>query len=229
MRAPFEGRIVSKSVDLGQFLARGQSVARISSTEAAEITLYLEDRDLAWIDVPGLTTENGSGQGSPALVRVSFAGQKMEWPARVVRTEANLDEKTRLTPVVVRVDQPYSRIPPLMPGLFARVEIKGRTQDSASLIPRSAVRQDDTVWIVEEGRIRFETVRVLRYQDDMALISPGLAPGTRVVASSLKVVTDGLEVRAVDLANPGNGRPDKPEQADSDSPEAAAGDEDKKS
>ncbi len=221
VKVPFEGRIVSKSVDLGQFLARGQAVARISSTEAAEITLYLEDRDLAWIDVPGLTTENGQGHGSPALVRVLFAGQEMEWPAVVVRTEAKLDEKTRLTPVVVRVDRPYSRVPPLMPGLFVRVEIKGRAQESASLLPRATIRQDGNVWLVEDNRIRFKSVRVLRYQDDKALISPGLPEGTKVVASSLKVVTEGLEVRSVDLENPGNGEADKPDLAAPQPPDAS--------
>ncbi len=228
IRVPFAGRIVSKAVDLGQFLSRGQSVARIYSTEAAEITVFLEDRDLAWIDVPGLTLEENQGRGSRALVRVSFAGQEMEWPARVVRAEAELDRKTRLTPVVVRVDKPYSRIPPLMSGLYVQVEIRGRTQEQASLIPRSSIRQDGIIWVVEDGRIRFRQVGILRYQDDQALVSPGLPQGTKVVTSNLKTVTEGLAVRAVrpavleskETAGPGE---DKPEELSGPKPGKGGG------
>ncbi len=211
VKVPFQGRIISKAVDLGQFVSRGQAVARLYSTEAAEITVYLEDKDLAWIDVPGLTAENSEATGSSAKVRVTFAGQDMDWPARIVRAEAELDQKTRLTPVVVRVDNPYSRIPPLMAGLFVRVEIQGRTQEMASLIPRSAIRQGGLIWVVEDAKIRFRPVRVLRYQGDMALVSPGLEEGTSVVTSNLKIVTEGLTVRAVNAKGMKAGQAQKPD------------------
>ncbi len=219
VKVPFEGRIISKSVDLGQFLAKGQTVARISSTEASEITVFLEDRDLAWIRVPGLTLENGDSQGSPARVTASFAGQEIEWPARVVRAEAELDQKTRLTPVVVRVDRPYSRVPPLMSGLFVQVDILGRTQERATLLPRSAIREGGLIWVVEKGRIAFREVDILRYQDDRALVSPGLEEGARVVVSTLKTVTSGLEVRpvsqeALDSGPGSNGKTTEAESAE---------------
>ena len=76
----FDGVVSSKSVDIGQYVSPGQTVAALFSSEAAEVVTPLEDKDLYWIDVPGLTTE--TGPGSPAVVRAFFAGRNLSWPAR---------------------------------------------------------------------------------------------------------------------------------------------------
>ena len=60
------------------------------------------------------------------MVRASIAGRELSWPGKVVRTEGRLDERTRMIHVVVLVDKPYARKPPLVFGLFVTVEIEGR-------------------------------------------------------------------------------------------------------
>ena len=195
--APFEGRISTKQADLGQYLNRGQTVAGLYSVEAVEVTVNLEDRDLAWFSVPGLTAQPNGDQGSMALVKASFAGQELQWQGRVVRSEAQVDQRTRLVPVVVRVERPFEELPPLSVGLFVRVEIRGRTQPRATLLPRAALRQGDLIWLVNDGRIRFREVKVLRRQADQVLISPGLPDGSQVVLSGLKAVSQGMAVRSI--------------------------------
>ena len=187
----------------GQYLRAGDKVATIFCTEAAEITVYLESADLGWINAPGLT---GNGApGSPAQVQVDFAGRALSWEGRVVRTGAKVDERTRLVPVVVRVDKPYARRPPLTVGLFAKVTIQGRELDSAAMIPRSALRQGDVVWVVGQGNdLKFRKVSVAHFQRDTVMIRGGLKSGERVVVSSLGEVTDGMLVRPVTAAREDN-------------------------
>lgn len=195
LNAPFPCRVVARQVGYGQYVVPGQPVATLHATDAVEIIIPLEDRDLAWLDLPGYTTTEAVG--SPAEVRAETAGREMIWQGRVVRSEGRIDDRTRMHHVVVRVENPYGTIPPLVAGQFVEVRIQGRALDAAAVIPRTAMHAEDTVWAVdpEEGRLFFRKVTVARANDQGVIIAAGLNDGDRVVISPLKLVTDGMRVR----------------------------------
>jgi RND family efflux transporter MFP subunit len=194
LKAPFEGRVSQENVDIGQYVSPGQALATLYSTEAAEIILPLEDENLFWFDVPGFTPNNSPGASAKVLARL--AGRERTWSGAVVRTEGRLDERTRMINVVVRVEQPYAKKPPLPVGLFVIVEIEGRTLPDAAVIPRSALHQDDVVWVVDnDDRLHFREVDVARVQGDEVMVEDGLKDGEMVVITPLEAVTDGMAVR----------------------------------
>lgn len=193
VKAPFDGRVTEENVDVGQYVVPGQALASLYSTQTAEIALPLEVDDLFWFHVPGFTP--GDNPGSPATVRATVAGRDLSWQGEVVRSDGRLDERTRMIKVVVAVDEPYAKKPPLIVGLFVTVEIEGSTLPDSAVVPRSALRQDDLVWVVgDEDRLAFRKVDVARPQGDEVLIKAGLRQGDRVVVSPLKAVTDGMSV-----------------------------------
>jgi len=203
LKAPFDGRVSQENVDKGQYVSPGQSLATLYSTDAAEIVLPLEDDDLFWFHVPGFTP--GSGPGSSARVTANIAGQELTWKGKVVRAEGKLDERTRMINVVVRVDKPYATKPPLAVGLFVTVIINGRNLPNAAEIPRSGLRQGGIVWTVtDKNRLKFKKVEIARFKGDNVILKSGLDANETVVVSPLKVVTDGMKVRAVQMKE-GNG------------------------
>ncbi len=194
LKAPFDGRVAEENVGIGQFVSPGQTLATLYTVEAAEIVVPMEDGNAFWFNIPGFSPDTGGG--APATVTAQLAGREVLWPARVVRTEGKLDQKTRLLPVVIRVENPYSRKPPLAIGLFVTVHIQGRTLPGSTLFPRSALHQGNTVWIVgRDDRLRFRKVEVARFQGGMALVSKGLKNGEQLVISPMETVTDGMTVR----------------------------------
>jgi RND family efflux transporter MFP subunit len=194
LRAPFSGRVSQEKVDIGQYISPGQAVATLYSTEAAEIIVPLENEDLFWFHVPGFTP--GSGPGAQAEVRAYVAGRELSWTGNVVRAEGKLDERTRMINVVIRVEKPYQRKPPLAPGLFVTVEIEGRVLQEAAIIPRSALHQGNVVWVVDdEGRLHFRKVKVARFSGEGVITNKGLRDGDRIVISPIKAVTSGMKVR----------------------------------
>ena len=195
IHAPFNGRVSKESVDKGQVVTAGQSLAALYGTDAAEVVVPLQPEDLAWFDIPGFT--NGEGPGAEAVVRGRIAGEERTWRGRVLRSEGRLDEKTRMLGVVVGVDDPYGTRPPLAVGLFVRVEILGKPLAGAVRIPRAALRQGDVAWVVEDGRLRFRPVTVARTQGDEALVTSGLKEGDLVAVSRLDEATDDMAVRVV--------------------------------
>ncbi len=196
LKAPFAGRVGEENVDVGQYVSPGQTLGSLYSTEAAEIVVPLEGGDLFWFDVPAFTSTDG--RGAPAVIRASLAGRELSWPGKVVRTEGRLDERTRMIHVVVRVDKPYARKPPLVFGLFVTVEIEGRNLHNCTVIPRGALHQGNVVWVLDqESRLRFRKVEVARVQGDEVVVTKGLEDGEAVVTTPLKAVTDGMTVRMV--------------------------------
>jgi len=194
MKAPFDGRVSEENVDIGQYVSTGQSLATLFSTKAAEIVVPLEDESLFWFHVPGFTP--GSGPGSPAKIKARIAGRDLTWTGRVNRAEGKLDERTRMINVVVRVEKPYHTKPPLAAGLFVKVDIQGRKLEAATVIPRSALRENNIVWVVDEnGLLSFRPVEVARLFPDNVILKSGLRKGEMIVTSPIKAVTDGMRVR----------------------------------
>jgi RND family efflux transporter MFP subunit len=192
---PFRGRVLSETVDIGQFVVAGQAVASVYGTDTMEIPVPLEDSELAWFDIP-----DGNGQSHRADVRVEadYAGDDHTWFGQVVRTEGQVDPTTRMVPVVIEVTEPLSdheRPVTLVPGMFVEVVIAGRALEGVAVVPRHAVHEGDKVWVVEEGKLRIRQVEVTHFEDDNAFIGKGLSDGSQVVVSQLDVVTDGMKVR----------------------------------
>ena len=132
-----------------------------------------------------------------------FAGEEYRWQGKLVRTEAEIDARSRMVQAVARVsareggsNDPEDLPPPV--GLFVQAEIEGRSADNVVVLPRSAIRNGNQVLVVDgEDRLRFRTVRLLRIYEDDAYINAGLVAGDRVCISPLQTVVDGMRVETV--------------------------------
>lgn len=110
---PFDGIVVSENVSPGQFVGQGRAVAAAYGTESVEVRVPLGDSELAWFDVRG-----GPSGGAPAEVRADMAGSAWSWRGVVERLEGQVDPKSRMVHVVVRIDRPFD----LPAGMEAAVE-----------------------------------------------------------------------------------------------------------
>jgi multidrug efflux pump subunit AcrA (membrane-fusion protein) len=178
-------------------------VATIYAVDFAEVRLPVHDEELAFLDLPRATRAIEPGAGATVIVRARFAGAVHEWRGEVVRTEGELDPRTRMVTVVARVKDPYARMngrPPLAVGLFVEAEILGADFDGVVVLPRSALRGGDRVLIVDsDDRLRFRDVDVLRLSRDEVYIRGGLERGERVCVSPLEGAVDGMSVRTPDV------------------------------
>jgi RND family efflux transporter MFP subunit len=206
IRAPFEGRVREEQVDVGQFVARGSVVARIYATDYVEIRLPIPDDQLAFLDLPDLRLVDfeGKHEGPAVRLRSSFAGKLHEWSGRIVRTEGEIDSKSRMVNVVARVEKPYGisdveNRPPLAVGLFVEAEIFGPEAQNVIVVPRYAMRDGSTVLIVDaESQLRTKHVTVLRIDRDDVLVQGPLGKGERICVSPIQVVVEGMTVQTVE-------------------------------
>ncbi|MCF6291002.1 MAG: efflux RND transporter periplasmic adaptor subunit [Desulfobacterales bacterium] len=200
--APFNCRVRSEQVGIGQYIRSGSSVATVAGIDTAEIVVPLEPDDLAWLTVP----RPGDGrQGPAATVRLTVNTRKYEWPGRVVRSLGELDEFTRMARVVIRVEHPYRAAadtlatgPDLVQGSFVEVEIIGRTINGVTILPRKVIRDNDSVWVLDDAdTLRVRPVTVVRREKDAVWISSGLDNGERVILTNLAGGAQGMALRVV--------------------------------
>jgi RND family efflux transporter MFP subunit len=210
--APYDGRVRSERVDVGQFVNRGSAIATIYAVDFAEVRLPIHDAELAYLDLPLLYNDAGLRAGLPVILRARFAGAVHEWQGEVVRTEGELDPRTRMVTVVARVKDPYARMngrPPLSVGLFVEAEILGAEFEDVVVLPRSALRGGDRVFVVDaQDRLRFREVDVLRLSRDEVYVKAGLERGERVCVSLLEGAVDGMAVRTSDVPQTADGSAD---------------------
>lgn len=211
IKAPFAGRIRVKNADVGQYLNRGEIVARIYAVDYAEVRLPLALDQVGFLNLPlDYRGEAAPRYGPRVLLSTRIGQQRHEWEGRIVRTEGEIDSRTRMITAVARVDNPYARSvdwnrPPLAVGLFVEAEIVGETVEQVYVAPRSAFRPNRGMLVVDgSGRMRYREVEVLRLGSDFVVFRGGVEEGDRVCVSPIDVVTDGMQVRILGEESPAN-------------------------
>ena len=198
--APYDGRVRNEKVDIGQFVNRGASIANLYATDLAEVRLPLHDEELAYLDLPLAGTPFNNREPTVVL-RAQFAGQQHTWEGRVVRTEGELDPRTRMINVIAQVEAPYEQTenrPPLAVGLFVEAEIIGHLVNNIFVLPRSALQPNEQIYVVgNDNRLQFRDVTILRSVDENIYITDGIRPGELLCLSPVNNAVPGMLVQPV--------------------------------
>jgi RND family efflux transporter MFP subunit len=206
LKAPFNGRISEKMVDLGQFVAPGAAIAGIYATDVVEVRLPLTGREVALLELPLNYADESVAQagGAAVVLRARFADRLWEWQGTVVRTDASIDVDSRVVYAVVEVNKPFARDPgsdrpPLAPGLFVSATISGKELDQVSRLPRSALRSDTTVMVVDAQQLaQSRAVKVLQSNATEVWVQ-GLQHGERVIVREPTLTIAGTQVKVNNL------------------------------
>jgi RND family efflux transporter MFP subunit len=207
IRVPYEGIVRTKETDLGEFVNAGTRLGVVFATDVAEIRLPLTDLDLAYVELPGAmdVSETGSAWGPAVTLSALQKGRKVEWPARIVRTEGVVDEKSRVTYAVAEVADPYrlhSDGEPMPVGTFVSAAIQGSVVDNLIRVPRGVIRgTNELVFLDAEDKLAIRNVEIARSDSVYAYLSSGAEPGERVVVTVLESAISGLKVRTIEAGN----------------------------
>ena len=190
--APFDGRVRTSRIDIGTTVFPGTSIGNIYATDAYEVRLPIADQDVPY---SGLEFNGQKIEENKRLDVIIIQGDN-KWPAKIVRTEAEIDPVTRMMAVVAKVDNSDKKMftTPLAVGQFVEAKISGIEILNISVLPRSSVR-NESVWVVDnQMTMQNRSVDVLRNEDDFALIGEGFEPGDRLLTSRVSSLVNGLRV-----------------------------------
>jgi RND family efflux transporter MFP subunit len=198
--APFNCYVRSEQLEIGQFLNAGSPVATVVGTDQIEIVVPLPLDELIWLQVPRKGTQQ---KGSLAKVELQSGGQTFQWQGAITRALGEIDPRNRMARVVVTVDEPFSQdtgeaklLKDLLPGMFVEVHLQGEELPDVIAVPRGALHDNDTLWIVDdENRLHIRAVDILRRERDEVLIRSGLDAGEKIVLTNLSGAAEGMLLR----------------------------------
>lgn len=140
---PFDGRVQTTAIEVGQNLIAGQSYGRAYEEGGIEVSVPVNAAVLQGL---------APAEGREAVVRtrsaiLSQGGQA--YAAIVTRADAELDSQTRLARLTLK----FTEEVPLLPGDFVDVEINGPVIPGTYRFPESALQENRSVWVVKDGRL----------------------------------------------------------------------------
>jgi RND family efflux transporter MFP subunit len=208
VRAPFNARIKSVSLEKGQYVTPGQNVVTLADDSVLEIHVPLDSRDArSWLRFNGekairKTAWFSSLELVPCKIRWTENNNGQTWDGQLHRV-VKFDQQTRTLTVAVRVDaedaskkNPQSL--PLVEGMFCSVKILGKTIHNVFRVPRQAVSFENTVYIANDNRLKTVPIKVARVEGENAYVADGLNAGDMVIITRL---IDPLENALLEIVN----------------------------
>lgn len=196
--APFDAQVVTREVNQGSQVNVGDPLARLVGVDTYWVEATVPVEKLRWLRF----ADGDPGAASTAQVR-----NRTAWPGNTYREGylhklvGELEPDSRLARVLVAVPDPLALesedpdAPRLIIGGFVETRIQGRPIENVVRLEREHLRQDETVWLMEEGKLAIEPVEVLFKDNRYAYVREGLSGGDRVVTTSLSTIQEGIRLR----------------------------------
>jgi membrane fusion protein (multidrug efflux system) len=192
VRAPFDGQLGIRQVNVGQMINPGQLVVPLQALDPVYVDFALPQQHLAKLS-PGLE----------ARVRTDAVSGR-EFVGKLTAINPNVDPITRNVQVQATLENPDHA---LRPGMFAKVEVVLPEKHKALVIPGSAISYapyGDSVFVIEKKKdpksgkesqtIRQQFVRVGEARGDFVSINNGLKAGETVVGTGVFKLRNGMAV-----------------------------------
>jgi RND family efflux transporter MFP subunit len=203
IRAPFAGRVKSRTVGLGQAVGATTPLGEVFATDFAEVRLPLSADQLPFIRLPSREDDE-----PVEVVLTDALGKASEdtgnsWKARIVRTEGTLDEASRELFAIARVDDPFGLIsgnPELRIGQPVRASVRGNVIKDVFVIPRTALRGINRVYLIEKdpAAIQRADITPVWSTADTLIVRDGLENGDWLSTSRLPYAPNGAPVEIIE-------------------------------
>lgn len=206
IKAPYAGRILTKSVDVGQYVSPGNQMAKIYAVDFAQVRLPLTETQLTFLDLPEIYRgEQPNFRDGPNVTLSSNVAEKThEWVGRITHAEGSFDTRTRQLFIIAQIRNPYGRTeddkPPLKVGSFVKAKIRGAVLENVFVVPRRLLRENSFLLTVDENdTLRRKTVNIVWQNDTSIIVDRGLEPGDRICLTDVPFALEALPVAVTEL------------------------------
>jgi membrane fusion protein (multidrug efflux system) len=192
VRAPFDGMLGIRQVNVGQMINSGQQVVQLTALDKVYVDLALPQQTL-----PQLATGYEARVHADALPDHEFKG-------KVSAINSMVDPVTRNVGVQATLENPDHA---LHPGMFVKVDVILPQKSKTLVIPGSAVSYapyGNSVFVIEKKKdpktgkelqsLRQAFVRIGEARGDFVAITEGLNAGDVVVSTGVFKLRNGMPV-----------------------------------
>jgi membrane fusion protein (multidrug efflux system) len=192
VRAPFDGQLGIRQVNVGQMINSGQQVVPLQALDPLYVDFALPQQHVPKLS-PGLDVH----VTSDAVPGHDFGG-------KLTAINSTVDAVTRNVTLQATLANPEHA---LRPGMFAKIDVVLPEKHAALVIPGTAVSYapyGDSVFVIEKKKdpktgkeaqtLRQQFVRVGEARGDFVSVTTGLKPGETVVGTGVFKLRNGMAV-----------------------------------
>jgi membrane fusion protein (multidrug efflux system) len=192
IRAPFGGRVGTRSVSLGAYVPPGTRITSLDDLSRIRLDFAVPENLLARLK-PGQT----ANASSPAYQGRTFKGT-------VATIDTRVDQTTRTVRLTAEFDNQDEA---LKPGMFLSVALEVTNKEDAVLVPEEAIVSEglrQIVYPVKDNKVERRVITIGQRQGGKVEVLDGLKAGETIVVMGVQRVRPGGEVVARPL---GSGTP----------------------
>jgi len=190
IKAPFDGLVTNRLVEMGQNINVGDPVMAIADMRRMRVKIYLNEQDYVYLD-----KDDNVSLRVEAFPEAAFSG-------RVDKIGVKADPRTNTFEVEILVDNPDLT---LKAGLTAMVSIVVDEIRNAIMIPQDCVlfreNRKEVFVVTDSGSAAVRKVTLGRVDGSSVRILEGLAPGDRLVTTGAQYLKDGERVTIAESAS----------------------------
>ena len=199
VRAPFDGRVGIRLVNVGQYVARGAALLPLQKLDPVFVNFSIPQRQLPAI---------AKGQEVGILVD-AFAGR--EFKGTITALNSEVDADTRNIAVQATLANPDEV---LRAGMFVRVEVQQSAAEAQVVVPATAIAYasyGNSVFVVEQMKgedgkeylgVRQQFVKLGATRGDLVAIAEGVKAGEQIVTSGVFKLRNGAAVQVNNIVQP---------------------------
>ena len=183
VRAPFDGVVTVRNVELGQRVNANQSLFIIADFNPLRAKIYVPEKDIRQLF-----------EGQAAIITVE-AEPGVEFTGTVKMVSPVVDPESGTSKVTIDINDHQGK---LKPGMFASVFITTETHENTLIIPKKALVLEsdvDQVYIYREGTAHKVNLKLGFVSGDNLEILAGLQEGDFVVTAGQDGLREGLPIR----------------------------------
>jgi len=194
IKAPYDALVISRDLGVGQYVNKGSQVGELYNIETAEVSFPIAgfDREFLPTDITQQIATI-STKGYNTIVRKGI----------VSRDLGIIDQSTRMSQLVVRIEDPYalkSSLPVLKFGHYVEVSFAGRTLNQVYRLPQELVN-NRIIWLLDENQeMQPQRVEILREEGAYFLISEGLNNQDTLILTLPEYPQKGMKVKIAEPA-----------------------------
>jgi len=179
IRAPFDGVVIKRHVDRGEWISEGETVAVIGKDDVIDLVAELPEQIIAYVKI-----------GMP----VNAAANGHNFSGTVAAIVPRGDVSTRTFPVKIRTPNQFA----LIEGMSARVTLPRSEALKALIVPRDAVITKfgkTVVFTAVDAKAAMLPVQIIGFDGlDAGIAAEGLEEGTLVVVEGNERLRNGQAV-----------------------------------
>lgn len=197
--APFSGHISGVGLGLGQRVAIGEGLGRLISSTELEVVFDLPESDFSRILSKPSTRSNSPTEsliGKPLKILWRLGGIVRTFAAELSRIGSEIDPSVGGIPIYAALES-GAYLEGIRAGAFVEVEMVDQIYKNVFKLPVSALSNEDTLYLIVDGRLKKFNVKVLRIVDGDMLISALLPNDPVVVSRVFSEIGEGLKAKTL--------------------------------